>query len=174
LPRAPRTSPSWAAPREDCLAAKRLPNYTPVNRFSLREAQPMVVTIVVSNMDRAVAFYTDVLNCKIQFRFGNEWAQLRSLDGTSIGLHPASEKNPAGVKGSIQIGISVEDGIERVVEQMKAQGVKFTGPVVDDKEVLLASFEDPDGNPFYLAQPKLKWDNFDLKSNSKADAQSGD
>jgi predicted enzyme related to lactoylglutathione lyase len=133
----------------------------------------MVVTIFVSDMDRAVAFYTDVLNCRIQFRFGNEWAQLRSLDGTTIGLHPASQKSPAGVKGSIELGISVEDGIENVVKEMKARGVKFTGPLIDDKEVLIAHFEDPDGNPFYLAQPKQKWGDFDIQSNAKADAQAG-
>lgn len=116
----------------------------------------MVVTILVSDMDRAVAFYTGVLNCKIQFRFGNEWAQLRTLDGVSIGLHPASAENPAGVKGSIMLGISV-DSIENAMREMKSKGVKFTSPVRDDKEVLLASFEDPDGNPFYLAQPKQQW-----------------
>jgi predicted enzyme related to lactoylglutathione lyase len=133
----------------------------------------MVVTIFVSDMDRAVAFYTDILNCRIQFRFGNEWAQLRSLDGTTIGLHPASQKSPAGVKGSIELGISVEDGIENVVKEMKARGVKFTGPLIDDKEVLIAHFEDPDGNPFYLAQPKQKWGDFDIQSTTKADAQAG-
>jgi len=124
----------------------------------------MMVTIVDSDMDRAVAFYTDVLNCKIQFRFGNEWAQLRSLDDTTIGLHPSSAKNPAGVKGSISLGISVPDSIEKRVEEMKAQGVKFNGPIVDDKQILIASFQDPDGNPFYLAQIKRQWGSWDSKA----------
>jgi predicted enzyme related to lactoylglutathione lyase len=116
----------------------------------------MVVTIIVSDMDRAVRFYTEVLNCKIQFRFGNEWAQLRTLDGTTIGLHPASATNPAGVKGSILLGIPVPGSIENAVEEMEAKGVKFTGPIINDTQVLIANFEDPDGNPFYLAQPKEK------------------
>jgi len=123
----------------------------------------MVVTILVSDMDRAVAFYSDVLNCKIQFRFGNEWAQLRTLDGVTIGLHPASAESPAGVKGSIVLGISV-DSIEKTISEMKAKGVKFTSPIRDDKEVLVASFEDPDGNPFYLAQPKQRWGDYGDKA----------
>ena len=124
----------------------------------------MIVTIIVSDMDRAVAFYTEVLNCKIQFRFGNEWAQLRSLDGMSIGLHPASPESPAGVKGSIMLGIMVNEAITNVMNEMKAKGVKFNGPIVDDKQVLIASFEDPDGNPFYLAQPKQQWGGWEAKA----------
>lgn len=126
----------------------------------------MMVTIIVSDMDRAVAFYTEVLNCKIQFRFGNEWAQLRSLDGTAIGLHPATEKNPAGVKGSISLGILVTDSIQNKVQEMKAKGVKFTGPLIDDEQVWIASFEDPDGNPFYLAQTKQQWGSSDARASA--------
>ncbi len=64
------------------------------------------------------------------------------------------------------MGIHVADSIEMVVEQMKAKGVKFSGPVIDDKEVLFASFEDPDGNPFYLAQPKQSWGDWGAKASA--------
>lgn len=117
----------------------------------------MIVTIFVADMDRAVRFYAEVLNCKIQFHFGNEWAQLQALDGMTIGLHPASNESPAGVKGSIHLGILVPDSIQTVVDEMTAKGVKFLGPVRDDEQVLVAAFEDPDGNPLYLAQPKQAW-----------------
>ena len=114
----------------------------------------MVITIFTGNMDRAVKFYTEILGCKLEYRFGDHWAQLKSEDGATIGLHPASPENPAGVKGSIQLGISVKESIRKVVEEMKAKGVKFNGPVGDDKQVLFANFEDPDGNPLYLAEVK--------------------
>lgn len=117
----------------------------------------MVVTIFVNDMDRAVRFYVEVLNCKIQFHFANQWAQLKSLDGTTIGLHPASKENPAGVKGSILLGIEVKDSIHKVVDEMKAKGVKFIGPIRDDEQILYAEFQDPDGTPLYLAQPKQPW-----------------
>jgi catechol 2,3-dioxygenase-like lactoylglutathione lyase family enzyme len=117
----------------------------------------MIVTIFVADMDRAVRFYVETLDCKIQFHFGDEWAQLKTLDGITIGLHPASKENPAGVRGSIHLGILVTQSIHKIVEEMKAKGVKFRGPVRDEDQVLLADFEDPDGTPFYLAQPKQAW-----------------
>lgn len=116
----------------------------------------MMTTIFVADMDRAVKFYSEVLGCKIEMRFGNEWAQLKT-DGATLGLHPASAENPAGVKGSIQLGIEVEDSIRDRVEQMTSKGVKFTGPVRDDGQILFASFTNPDGNPMYLAQQKGHW-----------------
>jgi catechol 2,3-dioxygenase-like lactoylglutathione lyase family enzyme len=116
----------------------------------------MMTTIFVADMDRAVKFYSEVLGCRLEMRFGNEWAQFNA-DGATLGLHPASAENPAGVKGSIQLGIEVKDSIRDRVEQMKSNGVKFDGPVRDDGQILFANFTDPDGNPMYLAQQKGQW-----------------
>lgn len=116
----------------------------------------MIVSIFVSDMDRATRFYTEVLGCKLDFRFGDEWAQLQS-EGTTFGLHPASKESPAGIRGSIQLGIAVSQPIQQVVEELTAKGVRFLGPVRDDTQVLIANFEDHDGNPLYLAEMKQKW-----------------
>ncbi len=116
----------------------------------------MITTIFVADMDRSVKFYSDVLGCKIEARYGNEWAQLKT-DGATLGLHPASPDNPAGVRGSIQLGIEVNDSIHDRVDQMKNKGVKFAGPVRDDGQILFANFTDPDGNSLYLAQAKGQW-----------------
>jgi catechol 2,3-dioxygenase-like lactoylglutathione lyase family enzyme len=126
----------------------------------------MVVTIFVSNMDRAVKFYSEIMGLEIIFRFGEHWAQLKSADGMTIGLHPASKENPAGVKGSMQLGVSVTEPIQKVVEEMKSKGVKFIGPIRDDDQLLFANFEDPDGNPLYLAEMKHNWGNADKKSSA--------
>ncbi len=115
----------------------------------------MIVTIFTGNMDRAVKFYTEILGMKLEHRFGAHWAQLKSEDGMTLGLHPASPENPAGVKGSIQLGAQVKDSIQKVVDEMKAKGVKFIGPVGDDGKILFANFTDPDGNPLYLAEVKM-------------------
>jgi predicted enzyme related to lactoylglutathione lyase len=118
----------------------------------------VITTIFVADMDRAVKFYNEVLGCKVEMRFGNEWAQLKSDDGgTTLGLHPASKENPSGIKGSIQLGIEVKDSIHKRVEEMTAKGTKFSGPVRDDQQLWFANFEDPDGNLLYLAQAKQKW-----------------
>ena len=116
----------------------------------------MITTIFVADMDRAVNFYSEVLGCKVEMRFGNEWAQLKT-DGATLGLHPASSENPAGVRGSIHLGIEIKDSIQDRVEVMKGKGVKFAGAVRDDGYILFADFEDPDGNALYLAQSKQQW-----------------
>jgi predicted enzyme related to lactoylglutathione lyase len=116
-----------------------------------------VVTIFVSNMDRAVRFYTEVLGMKIEYRFGDQWASLKTDDGMTVGLHPASKESPAGRKGSITIGFEVSESIERAVTAMKEKGVKFVGPIVDDKEIKAAHFEDPDGNEMYIVEAQQEW-----------------
>jgi catechol 2,3-dioxygenase-like lactoylglutathione lyase family enzyme len=119
-----------------------------------------VVTIFVSNMDRAVRFYTEVLGMKVEYRFGNQWASLKTEDGVTVGLHPASKESPAGRKGSITIGFEASESIEKAVTDMKAKGVKFVSPIVDDKEIKAAHFEDPDGNEMYIVEAQQQWKDF--------------
>jgi catechol 2,3-dioxygenase-like lactoylglutathione lyase family enzyme len=120
-----------------------------------------VVTIFVSNMDRAVRFYTEVLGMRVEYRFGDQWASLKTDDGMTVGLHPASKESPAGRKGSITIGFEVSESIERAVTAMKDKGVKFVGPIVDDKEIKAAHFEDPDGNEMYIVEAQQQWKQYD-------------
>src|SRR5579864_8763276 len=75
-------------------------------RFS-RGGAMAVVTIFVSNMDRAVRFYTEVLGMKLAYRFGDDWASVEVGKGLTIGLHPASGEMPAGRKGSMAIGLEL-------------------------------------------------------------------
>lgn len=119
-----------------------------------------LVTVMVSDMDRAVRFYTEVLGLKLTQRFGNHWASIQSPGGLVIGLHPASEQSPAGREGSITIGFQVEGPIEQVVERLKQQGVNFRGPIVDDDPVRIANFGDPDGNELYLAEVRADYQKY--------------
>jgi catechol 2,3-dioxygenase-like lactoylglutathione lyase family enzyme len=64
-----------------------------------------VVTVMVSDMDRAVEFYVDKIGLKLEYRAENHWAQVETDTGFKIGLHPASPNgNPASTRGSILIG----------------------------------------------------------------------
>jgi catechol 2,3-dioxygenase-like lactoylglutathione lyase family enzyme len=120
-----------------------------------------VVTIFVSNMDRAVQFYTDILGMKLMYRFGDEWTTLKTDDGLTVGLHPASKDSPAGIRGSITIGFEVSEPIQQAVTGMKAKGVKFVSPIEDDEQIKAAHFQDPDGNEMYLVEVKQEWKDYD-------------
>jgi catechol 2,3-dioxygenase-like lactoylglutathione lyase family enzyme len=63
-------------------------------------------TVFVSNMDKAVRFYTEVLGLRLAERYGDHWATVDAGRGFTIGLHPASPKYPApGTKGGIMLGL---------------------------------------------------------------------
>jgi catechol 2,3-dioxygenase-like lactoylglutathione lyase family enzyme len=112
-----------------------------------------VVTIYVSDMDRAVQFYTEALGFTLKERYGNHWASIDGGPGLTIGLHPATAEVPAGRQGSIALGLYLSAPIDDAVKTLSARGVRFTGPVINDDNMLsLAFFTDPDGNSLYLAE----------------------
>ncbi len=110
------------------------------------------VTVYVSNMDRAVRFYSETLGLKLAYRFGDNWAAVELGKGLTIGLHPASKEMPAGRKGSMAIGLELDSSIQEAVKTLESKGVRFQGPVNEGKAGAFVGFEDPDGNPLYLAQ----------------------
>jgi catechol 2,3-dioxygenase-like lactoylglutathione lyase family enzyme len=110
-------------------------------------------------MDASVRFYTEVLGLKLQYRFGDHWASVEAGKGLTIGLHPASEHSIAGRKGSMSIGLELSGSIHDAMRALEAKGVKFDGIVNEGKAGSFVAFEDPDGNPLYLAQ--LSWSHVD-------------
>ncbi|HZS47544.1 MAG TPA: VOC family protein [Blastocatellia bacterium] len=119
-----------------------------------------LATIYVSDMDRAVEFYSGVLGLKLAYRFGNDWAQIIAGQGLTIGLHPASDQSPAGKKGSITIGLNVSKPLEEVVKELKEKGAKINGEIVNDEAVKVQYIEDPDGNEIYLAEVNAQYSQF--------------
>jgi catechol 2,3-dioxygenase-like lactoylglutathione lyase family enzyme len=114
------------------------------------------ITLYVSNMDRAVRFYTETLGLRLAYRFGDHWASVEVGKGLTIGLHPASAEMPAGRKGSMAIGLELAGTtIGEAMSRLEQKGVRFHGPVNEAKAGKFVSFEDPDGNPIYLAE--LNW-----------------
>jgi catechol 2,3-dioxygenase-like lactoylglutathione lyase family enzyme len=117
-------------------------------------------TIYVSDMDRAVRFYVDVLGLKLARRYGNHWAEIQAGPSLVLGLHPRSDKGPQpGTSGSISIGLTIDEPIDDLVASLTTQGVRFRGPVVQDANggLSLAFFGDPDGNDLYLCQLTRAW-----------------
>jgi catechol 2,3-dioxygenase-like lactoylglutathione lyase family enzyme len=83
------------------------------------------ITVYVSDMDRSVRFYTEVLGLRLAYRFANAWASIEVGKGLTIGLHPANEHQPAGRKGSMAIGLELEGSMRDAIAKLEAKGVKF-------------------------------------------------
>jgi predicted enzyme related to lactoylglutathione lyase len=94
----------------------------------------------VGDMDRAVKFYRDVLGLPLKFESPG-WSEFATGE-TTLGLHPASEKNPAG---TVELGFSVPD-LPKFHEEMLARGVHFSmPPAKQDFGGSLAQFVDSEG-----------------------------
>lgn len=94
----------------------------------------------VADMDRAVKFYRDTLGLTLKFQ-SPEWSEFVTGE-TTLALHSASHKNPAG---RVEVGFSVDD-IHAFHREMTAKGVKFTmPPTKQDFGGTLAELTDPDG-----------------------------
>jgi lactoylglutathione lyase len=93
----------------------------------------------VADMDKAVAFYRDVLGLTLRFA-SPYWSEFETGQ-TTLALHPASDTHPAG---SCQIGLSVDD-IDAFFQEKGAAGVVFTRPPEMEHGVKLAGFVDSEG-----------------------------
>ena len=94
----------------------------------------------VDDMNRAVKFYRDVLGLPLKFESPG-WSEFVTGE-TTLALHPASEKNPAG---AVELGFTVAD-IQKFHQEMIAQRVQFSmPPTKQDFGGVLAQFVDSEG-----------------------------
>jgi lactoylglutathione lyase len=94
----------------------------------------------VADMDRAVKFYRDVLNLPLKFQSPG-WSEFATGE-TTLALHPASDKNPAG---RVELGFTTA-ALEKFYQDMTAKGVQFSiPPTKQDYGNLLARFVDSEG-----------------------------
>jgi lactoylglutathione lyase len=112
------------------------------------------VLVFVSDMDRSVAFYRDVLGWPVTHRSAErtEFA----AEGTILALRYASRLNGAAavqgeIAGRCQLGLWVED-VEAFHRDMVARGTPcIQPPTADASGGTLAVYADPDGLPFSVA-----------------------
>ena len=115
----------------------------------------MVVSVPVSDQDRAKAFYID----RLGFEFlheddtvpGLRWVQVRPKGGTTaLTLVTWFESMPAG---SLRGLVLRSNDIQADYEKLVARGVEFEGPPVQQPWAAWETvFRDPDGNSIVLQQ----------------------
>lgn len=94
----------------------------------------------VADMDKAVKFYRDVLGLKLKFESPG-WSEFVTGE-TTLALHPASDKNPAG---KVELGFTVAD-VAAFYQEMSTKGVLFSMPPKEqDFGRVLAQFLDSEG-----------------------------
>jgi catechol 2,3-dioxygenase-like lactoylglutathione lyase family enzyme len=121
------------------------------------------VRYIVSDVDAAITFYTELLGFQLDLHPAPGFARV-SRGGLRLllnrpGAGGAGQTMPDGQVPSSggwnRIQLEVEN-LADTVEQLKRQGARFRNEIVDGnggKQILL---EDPSGNPIELFQPQAR------------------
>lgn len=125
----------------------------------MTEFRAGAVRYQVTDVDRAVAFYTETFGFREVMRPGPAFASI-AKDGLTLwlsgpkssGARPLAGGVPQEPGGSNRIVLQVTD-LETCVASLKEQGVKFRNSVESGPGGLQIQVEDPDGNPIEVFQP---------------------
>jgi catechol 2,3-dioxygenase-like lactoylglutathione lyase family enzyme len=112
-----------------------------------------VVSVPVSDQDRARSFYIDTLGFELRtedtFGEGMRWIEVAPHGSTtSLTLVTWFEAMPPG---SLQGLVFSVDNVHSTYDQLLAKGVSFDFPPREMPGGLQAVFRDPDGNGFVIA-----------------------
>lgn len=103
----------------------------------------------VSDMDRAVAFYRDILGLRLLRREEGNWAEF-DAGGERLALHGVAEGQSITPGGATAV-FSVDD-LERATAELSAKGVAIAHEGDVEGYARFASFHDPDDNVFQLIE----------------------
>ena len=106
------------------------------------------VNVMVSNMDRAIEFYSGKLGLTLMNRYGDHYAEIQTPD-MSVALHPMGKEIKKGNNMSIGFGVTAFDD---TVTELQSKGIVLT--IEKDGWIRLAHFADEDGNALFLAERK--------------------
>src|SRR5262245_66654915 len=82
-----------------------------------------ILTVMVSDMNRALEFYAGTLGFERGERYGDEWAEVRA-GGFRIGLHPGGKAPLKEHARHYTIGLQVDD-LDVAKRALEAKGVKL-------------------------------------------------
>jgi catechol 2,3-dioxygenase-like lactoylglutathione lyase family enzyme len=113
-----------------------------------------IVSIPVSDQERALAFYTEKLGFRVHtdqpFNDKQRWIEL-AIPGaeTLVGLF-TPEGHESRI-GTFYPATFYCDNLDRTYEELSGRGVVFAGPPKKEPWGSFAIFQDPDGNQFVLS-----------------------
>ena len=113
-------------------------------------ADSIVISVNVSNFDAAVEWYGKALGFEVIYRLDQYgWGELRTpLDAVQIGLGQSEELKQGGTVPTFRV-----KDIDAARAHLESLDTRFDGETYEiDGMVRLATFYDPDGNAWMLAQ----------------------
>jgi len=112
------------------------------------------VIIAVSNLEKSVKFYNEIIGMPIKNRREN-WVEL-AKQGATVILHPATRTINTGtsIENGIVIGLVVGD-IKDALQELKSQNVTVYRDIVSQKTGKNAIILDPDKYMISLFEPAL-------------------
>lgn len=113
-------------------------------------SQNMVISINVSDMEKAIEWYGDVLGLELVYKLDKYgWCEMATgTKHVTIGLGQTEEKKAGGVTPTF----GVMD-IDAARKHLESKDVRFDGDTYEiEGMVRLCMFYDPDGNSFMLAE----------------------
>jgi len=111
----------------------------------------MTAALSVSDLDASIPWYREMLGFELIYRLESwGWCELKTgVPGVSLGLGETDEVKTAG---GATLTFNVVD-IAAARGYLEERGVRFDGETSEiEGMVKLATFYDPDGNSFMLAQ----------------------
>jgi predicted enzyme related to lactoylglutathione lyase len=109
--------------------------------------------VTTGNIEVSKEFFTKKLGLTVNVNDEQHgWMEFAAKDGGAIvGVcMPMGQEKP----GQNAIMVFTVDDIVATKKELEARGVTFVGDIMDLPQVKLATFIDPDGNKFQLAQNK--------------------
>ena len=107
----------------------------------------------VTDMDKAVAFYRDVLGLKVIGEPGKMWTEFDTGNlALVIGIY-GGEPIPKGKKANVSVGLAVDD-VKSALQHLKSKGVPINMDLQSFDPCFMASISDPDGNEIVIHQRK--------------------
>jgi predicted enzyme related to lactoylglutathione lyase len=108
----------------------------------------------VSDLDRSVAFYRDVLGLPFDYIYEGWWAEF-NVQPVSVALcgPPAGTAPQPGDRGGATVALAVPD-VREAVEDLRERGVIIVAEPLETPVCFIATVADPDGNRITLHQRK--------------------
>jgi predicted enzyme related to lactoylglutathione lyase len=108
-------------------------------------------SVLVSDQDRALDFYTNVLGLEKRVENptpdGPRFLTVGVDDDFQLVLWPGTRGEAQPVMGRPPASVTIEtDDCRKTVEQLKSRGVQFVSDVLEFPWGSVAQFQDPDGN----------------------------